>query len=105
MANLKSLLPPGGTNLFQQIKAWSTEVEARGVNLLRLSIGQPTGPALLSARMAAAKAVMSDDESMHEYQDNRSPGVPDFARRFVLRKPLVFRLIRLIVRSRLAVRR
>ena len=26
---------------------------------------------------------MSDGESMHEYQDNGSIGVPDFARRFV----------------------
>ena len=26
---------------------------------------------------------MSDQESMHEYQDNGSPGIPDFARRFI----------------------
>ena len=81
----KSWLPPGGTNLFQQIKAWSVEAKAKGIKPLKLSIGQPTGPALLSARKAAARAVMSDDESMHEYQDNGSPGVPDFARRFVER--------------------
>lgn len=80
---LQSWLEEGGTNLFQQIKAWSTEAEAKGAKLLRLSIGQPTGPALLSARKAAAEAVMSDAEPMHEYQDNGSPGVPDFARRFV----------------------
>jgi aspartate/methionine/tyrosine aminotransferase len=30
-----------------------------------------------------AEAVMSEEESMHEYQDNGSPGVPDFSERFV----------------------
>lgn len=80
-----SRLPPGGTNLFQEIKKKSAEAEQQGIGLLKLSIGQPQGPALLSAREAAATAVMSDKESMHEYQDNGSPGVPDFARRFVMR--------------------
>src|SRR5512138_3703424 len=79
----KSYLPAGGVNLFQAIKAKSREAEAAGQKLYRLSIGQPAGPALLSARKAASEAVMSDLESMHEYQDNGSPGVPDFARRFV----------------------
>ena len=76
-------MPAGGVNLFQGIKAKSREAEASGQKLYRLSIGQPAGPALLSARKAAAGAVMSDKESMHEYQDNGSPGIPDFARRFV----------------------
>jgi aspartate/methionine/tyrosine aminotransferase len=79
----KSLLPAGGVNLFQGIKAKCREAEASGQKLYRLSIGQPAGPALLSARKAAAEAVMSDKESMHEYQDNGSPGIPDFAKRFV----------------------
>jgi LL-diaminopimelate aminotransferase len=79
----KSLLPEGGVNLFQGIKTKCREAEASGQKLYRLSIGQPAGPALLSARKAAAEAVMSDKESMHEYQDNGSPGIPDFARRFV----------------------
>jgi LL-diaminopimelate aminotransferase len=70
-------------NLFQAIKAKCREAEASGQKIYRLSIGQPAGPALLSARKAASKAVMSDLESMHEYQDNGSPGVPDFARRFI----------------------
>lgn len=78
-----SMLPEGGINLFQQIKAVSAEAEARGVELVRLSIGQPKGPALESARKAAAQAVKSGSESMHGYQDNDSPGVPDFAKRFV----------------------
>lgn len=78
-----SRLPTGGTNLFQAIKAKRTEAADRGIKIINLSIGQPSGPALLSARKAAAEAVMSDQESMHEYQDNGSPGVPDFARRFV----------------------
>ena len=79
----KSLLPGGGINLFQGIKAKTREAEATGKTIYRLSIGQPAGPALLSARKAAAEAVMSDKESMHEYQDNGSPGIPDFAKRFV----------------------
>jgi len=83
MTEKNSWLPPGGTNLFQEIKKKSTEAESSGKKLIRLSIGQPSGPALLSAREAAAKAIMSDSESMHEYQDNGSPGVPDFAKRFV----------------------
>jgi len=80
---LDSWLPEGGTNLFQEIKAKSAEAASRGIKLLKLSIGQPIGPALLSARKAAARAVMSDEESMHEYQDNGSPGVLDFAQKFV----------------------
>lgn len=80
---LKSWLPEGGENLFQKIKRVCTEAEAEGKTLIKLSIGQPQGPALLSARKAAAEAVMSAAESMHEYQDNGCPGVPDFARRFV----------------------
>jgi len=79
----KSLLPAGGVNLFQGIKIKCREPEASGQKLYRLSIGQPAGPALLSARKAAAEAVMSDKETMHEYQDNGSPGIPDFARRFI----------------------
>lgn len=78
-----SRLPEGGVNLFQAVKAVSTEAEARGIQLIRLSIGQPQGPALESARRAASEAVLSSAESMHEYQDNGTPGVPDFARRFV----------------------
>ena len=79
----ESMLPQGGGNLFQAIKAKRAEATSRGIRVLSLSIGQPSGPALKSARLAAAGAVMSDDESMHEYQDNGSPGVPDFAKKFV----------------------
>lgn len=78
----KSLLPEAGENKFQRIKRQQAEATTRGIKLIKLSIGQPEGPALLTARLAAAKAVQSDTESMHEYQDNGSPGVPDFARRF-----------------------
>jgi LL-diaminopimelate aminotransferase len=79
----KSQLPAGGVNLFQGIKAKTRDAEASGQKIYKLSIGQPAGPALLSARKAAAEAVMSDKESMHEYQDNGSPGIPDFTKRFV----------------------
>src|SRR3989344_1045109 len=80
---LKSQLPEGGGNLFQNIKAMCLEAEQSGVKLWRLSIGQPKGPALLSARQAAAQTIMSDEERVHEYQDNGSPGCLDFASRFV----------------------
>ena len=80
---MESWLPKGGVNLFQAIKSKCVEAEKRGQKLWRLSIGQPSGSALKSARLAASQAVLSDQESMHEYQDNGSPGVPDFAQRFV----------------------
>jgi len=79
----RSWLPGGGANLFQEIKQQTAVAEQKGIKILKLSIGQPQGPAFLSARGVAAQAVMSDAESMHEYQDNGSPGVPDFAERFV----------------------
>jgi len=78
----ESRLPAGGTNLFQSIKAKCAQAEAAGKKLIKLSIGQPSGPALLSGRQAAAEAVMSIAEAMHEYQDNGCLGVPNFARRF-----------------------
>lgn len=79
----RSRLAPGGENVLQTIRAKRAEAEAGGIKLLDLSIGEPKGPALLSARQAAATAVMSDEESMHAYQYNASPGVPDFSQRFV----------------------
>jgi aspartate/methionine/tyrosine aminotransferase len=79
----QSRLGPGGENVLQTIRAKRAEAQARGLQLIDLSIGEPKGPALLSARQAAAAAVMSDDEAMHAYQYNASPGVPDFAPRFI----------------------
>ncbi len=80
---MNSRLPKGGTNLFQGIKMVALEAEKSGQTIYRLSIGQPSGPAFLSARVFAAETVMSSEERVHEYQDNGSPGVPDFAPRFV----------------------
>lgn len=79
----QSRLPSGGANIFQTIRAKRAEAEADGVKLLDLSIGEPKGPALLSARQAAQAAIMSEAEAMHAYQYNASPGVPGFAERFV----------------------
>jgi aspartate/methionine/tyrosine aminotransferase len=79
----QSRLPRGGANIFQTIRAKRAEAEAQGVALLDLSIGEPKGPALLSARRAAQAAIMSEAEAMHAYQYNASPGVPGFAERFV----------------------
>ena len=78
-----SRLPYGGKNVFQTIRAKRALAEAAGITLLDLSIGEPKGPALLSARTAAAQAVMSETEAMHGYQYNASPGVPHFAPQFV----------------------
>ncbi|MCE9628603.1 MAG: pyridoxal phosphate-dependent aminotransferase [Candidatus Vogelbacteria bacterium] len=71
-----------GANLFQLIKAICREAEEEGKQLFRLSIGQPTGPAFLSARVKAAELIMSDEEKWHEYQDNGCV-IPNFAQRFV----------------------
>ena len=80
-----SRLHQGGENVLQTIRAKRADAQAQGVSLIDLSIGEPKGPALLSAREAAAAAVMSDTEAMHAYQYNDSPGVPDFSRRFINR--------------------
>ena len=78
-----SRLPAGGENVLQTIRGKRAAAEASGIKLLDLSIGEPKGAALLSARQAAAAAVMSEDEAMHTYQYNASPGVPNFAQRFI----------------------
>ena len=78
-----SRLPQGGGNVLQEVRAKRAQAESAGIKLLDLSIGEPKGPALLSARKAAATAVMSEDEAMHCYQYNSSPGVPGFAQRFI----------------------
>ena len=83
MSKLHSWLPDGGGNLFQEIKKVSAEAEKNGKKLIKLSIGQPSGAAFEMARKAAAEAVMSGSESMHEYQDNGSPGCPEFSKKFV----------------------
>lgn len=79
----KSRLPAGGGNVFMVVRQTRTEALARGMTLLDLSIGEPRGPALMSARRAAADAILSDEEAMHAYQYNDSPAVPGFSRRFV----------------------
>jgi len=79
----KSRLPAGGGNLFQEIKRRTAEAEAAGNKIRKLTIGQPAGPALGTARKYAAEMVLRDEECVHEYQDNGSPGVPGFAKKFV----------------------
>ena len=79
----KSRLPTGGENIFMIIRGRRADAEKSGQTLLDLSIGEPKGPALLSARLAARDAVMSEDEAMHAYQYNASAAVPDFPRRFI----------------------
>ncbi len=83
MNGVNRLLPSGGTNKFQLIKSWMRDAEANGISLIKLSIGQPSGPALLPVREATAKAALQALETVWEYQDNGSPGVPNFAQRFV----------------------
>lgn len=80
---LKPWLPAGGVNRFQEIKSWKVIAKEKGIELLDLSIGQPTGAPPMAAREACCRAVMSEMMSMHEYQDNGSPGNPGFAQRFV----------------------
>ena len=79
----RSKLTAGGTNVFQQIRAKRSQALTRGQTLLDLSIGEPRGPALKSARKAASVAILSEEETMHAYQYNDSPAVPDFSIRFI----------------------
>lgn len=79
----KSWLPEAEGNLFQRIKAMCDEAEANGQKLYKLSIGQPMGAALKSARIVASQAILNPEQAMHEYQDNGSRGCPNFAERFV----------------------
>ena len=81
---LQSWLPPGGENLFQKIKQVCQEAEASGKKLYRLSIGQPQGPALKSAREKCAEYALSEEECWHEYQDNGCVPIQlqNFAKRF-----------------------
>lgn len=78
----KSWLPAGGANVFQLIKKVREDARLRGVEILDLSIGQPTGPALHRARKVCAIAVMSEKQEMHEYQDNGCLPRPGFAQAF-----------------------
>ncbi len=64
----RSRLPAGGGNVFQKIRAKRAEAVAQGMELFDLSIGEPKGAALMSARKAARDAIMSDSEAMHAYQ-------------------------------------
>jgi hypothetical protein len=48
----QSRLGQGGENVLQTIRAKRAEAQARGIKLIDLSIGEPKGPALLSARRA-----------------------------------------------------
>ena len=79
----RSRLPTGGANIFQKIRSKRSEASHLGRTLLDLSIGEPRGPAMLSAREAARDAIMSENEAMHAYQYNDSPAVPDFSSRFI----------------------
>ncbi|OGY23479.1 MAG: hypothetical protein A2172_04665 [Candidatus Woykebacteria bacterium RBG_13_40_15] len=76
-------LPEGEENLFQRIKAQREAAAAKGIKIIDLSIGQPQGPALLSARKEASRAVLSSKEAMHSYQDNGCLPLPDFASQFI----------------------
>ena len=87
----QSRLPTGGLNGLQAIRQKRVAQELLGRKLLALSIGEPKGPALFSARHAASSAVMSDDEVMHAYLYNGSPAVPKFSEQFIaahVKRPL-----------------
>lgn len=89
--NLQSWLPDGGENLFQRMDRLIGEADAAGMTIIDMAVGQPQGAALPKACAPASEAILSTEMAMHEYQNNGSPGCPDFARRFVeahLSKPI-----------------
>lgn len=69
--------------MFQEVKKMRVVAEGLGLGLINLGVGQPQGVPLLIAREEAARVIMSDKQVIHEYQDNTTPGFPDFAQRFV----------------------
>lgn len=78
-----SRLPPGGSNVFQDIKRQRAEAAREGIKILDLSIGQPRGPALPTARDLCSEFVMNEGQFIHEYQDNSVNNYPFFAQSFV----------------------
>lgn len=79
----KSRLPEGGKNIFLEIKKQTKEAQDNGIKVNKLSIGAPGGTALESTIKGAITALESGKESAFEYQDNGTPGVPEFAKTFV----------------------
>lgn len=76
-------LPTEKSDQFLLIKQKIKELRNRGFCVYDLSLGQPIFPALMSARQETSKLVLSDEISFHQYQDNDSPGIPNFARDFI----------------------
>jgi aspartate/methionine/tyrosine aminotransferase len=79
----RRIQPVEGEYVFQKIRRICEEEKSKGRKVLNLAWGQPEGSAMLVAREKAAQVIMCDDEQVHGYQNNGSPGVPEFARRFV----------------------
>lgn len=82
-----SLLEPSPGNKFGVIKLQTNQAKEKGINANLFSIGEPNAPAYEIACAATAKAIMSRDPTVHGYQDNGTPGCPDFARRFIMSHP------------------
>ena len=76
-----SWLPPGGTNLFQDIK---DEIALAKRRIIDMSIGEPSLPPLEIARITAARELLSSDVKTHGYQDNKTPALLNFAELFAL---------------------
>ena len=82
MRERKSWLPPGGTNLFQEIKDQILLVKDRGIDVVDMSIGEPTEPALSEAVSSAIEALEKRSVEIDGYQDNRNRAVSNFDRIF-----------------------
>ena len=79
----QSRLSEGGGNVFQRVKQEIAEALEEGIDLIDLTIGEPEGPAIPSARRQAAKAVKSKEPVFHSYMDNGDLAVEGFARDFI----------------------
>ncbi|MCK5655892.1 MAG: aminotransferase class I/II-fold pyridoxal phosphate-dependent enzyme [Candidatus Aureabacteria bacterium] len=79
-----SWLPPGGKNLFQGIKEKTILAKERGIEIIDMSIGEPSFLPLETARKKAARELLGSNVLMQGYQDNWTPAIPDFAKLFAL---------------------
>lgn len=71
------------TDLFVSIYKKIKDLQDKGRFVYDLSVGQPTSLPFQNARKNVSKIVLSNNFNIHKYQDNDSPGVINFANKFI----------------------